>query len=66
MILIYPYKFQGCSNPTQNLSGVLMDPFSLLALASAAGFVFNKLTGALDGEERREFTYSKDYRKCTS
>ena len=37
-----------------------MDPFSLLALASAAGFVFNKLTGALDGEERREFTYSKD------
>ncbi|MFT5700751.1 MAG: ATP-dependent DNA helicase PIF1 [Desulforhopalus sp.] len=37
-----------------------MDPFSLLALASAAGFVFNKLTGALDREERREFTYSKD------
>lgn len=37
-----------------------MDPFSLLALASAAGFVFNKLTGALDREERREFTFSKD------
>ena len=37
-----------------------MDPFSLIALASAAGFVFNKLTGALDREERREFTYSKD------
>lgn len=37
-----------------------MDPFSLLALASAAGFVFNKLTGALDSKERREFTYSKD------
>lgn len=37
-----------------------MEPFSLLALASAAGFIFNKLTGALDREERREFTFSKD------
>lgn len=37
-----------------------MDPFTLLAVASAAGFVFNKLTGSLDREERREFTYSKD------
>lgn len=37
-----------------------MDPFTLLAVASAAGFVFNKLAGSLDREERREFTYSKD------
>lgn len=37
-----------------------MDPFTLLAVASAAGFVFNKLAGTLDREERREFTYSKD------
>lgn len=37
-----------------------MDPFTLLALATAAGFVFNKMTGSSDKEERREFTYSKD------
>ena len=37
-----------------------MDPFTLLAVASAAGFVFNKLAGTLDREEHREFTYSKD------
>ena len=38
-----------------------MDPFTLLALASAAGFVFKKMTGGASGkEERREFTYSKD------
>lgn len=37
-----------------------MDPFTLLAVASAAGFVFNKLANSLDEEERREFTYSKD------
>ncbi|BHH83545.1 ATP-dependent DNA helicase [Desulforhopalus sp. 52FAK] len=37
-----------------------MDPFTLLAVASAAGFVFNKLANTFDGEERREFTYSKD------
>ena len=37
-----------------------MDPFTLLAVASAAGFVFNKLTGSADREERREFTFSRD------
>ncbi|TKB07199.1 ATP-dependent RecD-like DNA helicase [Desulforhopalus sp. IMCC35007] len=37
-----------------------MDPFTLLAVASAAGFVFNKLAGSLDREERREFTFSRD------
>ncbi len=38
-----------------------MDPFTLLAVVSAAGFVFNKMTGQPDNrEERREFTYSKD------
>jgi ATP-dependent DNA helicase PIF1 len=37
-----------------------MDPFTLLALATAAGFVFNKIGGSPSKEERREFTYSKD------
>lgn len=37
-----------------------MDPFTLLALATAAGFVFNKMSGSPSREERREFTYSKD------
>lgn len=37
-----------------------MDPFTLLALATAAGFVFNKMGGSSSREERREFTYSKD------
>lgn len=37
-----------------------MDPFTLIAVATAAGFVFNKMTGSAPKEERREFTYSKD------
>jgi len=37
-----------------------MDPFTLLALATAAGFVFNKKPVKPDKEERREFTFSKD------
>jgi len=37
-----------------------MDPFTLLAVATAAGFVFNKISGKPPKEERREFTYSKD------
>lgn len=37
-----------------------MDPFTLLAAATAAGFVFNKLTGRSSKKERREFTYSRD------
>lgn len=37
-----------------------MDPFTLLALATAAGFVFNKMSNSPEDEERREFTYSKD------
>lgn len=37
-----------------------MDPLTLLALATAAGFVFNKMSGQPGREERREFTYSKD------
>lgn len=37
-----------------------MDPFTLLAVATAAGFVFNKMAGSPSREERREFTYSKD------
>jgi len=37
-----------------------MDPFTLLAVATAAGFVFNKMTGQSNREERREFTFSKD------
>jgi ATP-dependent exoDNAse (exonuclease V) alpha subunit len=37
-----------------------MDPFTLIALATAAGFVFNKISGQSKKEERREFTYSKD------
>lgn len=38
----------------------LMEPLTLLALASAAGFVFNKMAGSPAKNERREFTYSKD------
>jgi ATP-dependent DNA helicase PIF1 len=37
-----------------------MDPFTLLAVATAAGFVFNKMTGRPPKKERREFTYSRD------
>ena len=37
-----------------------MEPLTLLALASAAGFVFNKMAGSPGKKERREFTYSKD------
>lgn len=37
-----------------------MDPFTVLALASAAGFVFNKMSGTQDDEEQREYSYSKD------
>jgi len=37
-----------------------MEPLTLLALASAAGFVFNKMAGSPAKDERREFTYSKD------
>ncbi len=40
-----------------------MELITLLALATAAGFVFNKMTGKADGQktpERRELTYSKD------
>lgn len=37
-----------------------MDPLTLLALASAAGFVFKKMGGSSSKDERREFTYSKD------
>ncbi len=37
-----------------------MDPFTLLAVATAAGFVFNKMKGSPPKEERREFTFSKD------
>ncbi len=38
-----------------------MDPFSLLALASAAGFVFNKMGDILERDEgEREFSFSKD------
>lgn len=38
-----------------------MDPLTLIAVATAAGFVFNKMTtSAAPKEERREFTYSKD------
>ena len=40
--------------------GTFMDPFTLLALASAAGFVFNKMSASPGREERREFTFSKD------
>ncbi len=37
-----------------------MDPFTLLAFASAAGFVFNKMTGTGDKDEQHEFKYSQD------
>lgn len=37
-----------------------MDPLTLLAVTTAAGFVFKKLTGSPPKEERREFTFSKD------
>ncbi len=40
-----------------------MELITLLALATAAGFVFNKIAGKADEQktpERREFTYSKD------
>ncbi|SDP63429.1 ATP-dependent DNA helicase [Desulforhopalus singaporensis] len=37
-----------------------MDPFTLIAVATAAGFVFNKMSGSSVREERREFTYSRD------
>lgn len=37
-----------------------MDPLTLLAVATAAGFVFKKIAGPPPAEERREFTYSKD------
>ncbi len=37
-----------------------MDPFTLLALATAAGFVFKRLSGSSNREERREFVFSKD------
>ncbi|MFW2368421.1 MAG: AAA family ATPase, partial [Desulforhopalus sp.] len=37
-----------------------MDPFTLLALASAAGFVFNKMSGSPSKEKPREFSFSKD------
>ncbi|HSL39907.1 MAG TPA: hypothetical protein VK857_06005, partial [Desulforhopalus sp.] len=36
-----------------------MDPFTLLALATAAGFVFNKAASGRR-EERREFTFGKE------
>ncbi|MBW1635299.1 MAG: AAA family ATPase [Deltaproteobacteria bacterium] len=40
-----------------------MEPFALLALATAAGFVFNKITGQRGGKnplEQRELLYSRD------
>lgn len=37
-----------------------MDPFTILGLASAAGFVFNKMTGSSNKEEQQEFNYSRD------
>lgn len=33
-----------------------MEPFSLMALASAAGFVFKKMTGAEGGKKKGRFS----------
>lgn len=38
-----------------------MDPFTLVAMATAAGFVFNRMKGGTaPKEEKRQFRYSKD------
>ena len=50
-------------NQSQNYKARIVDPFSLLALAAAAGFIFNKVSSQAkknNETNRHELTYSRD------